>query len=183
MLTLRGRDQTRSEPGAAPPHAPSQTFSGNIAHPELCEVASVEARGPEIGDHQSAAGAQDAHRLLDRLLATSAALYVVNREVGDDQIEDIGLERQLAHIGRVQFDPVGHSFGLGVAVCDLGRIARLILASPQIDPNRPAGRQMLGGEQQYGARPQPRSKIFSSPRNSSWSSNSAQTTNLPRRET
>jgi len=41
-------------------------------------------------------------------------------------------------------NPVGDPLGDGVVPRRLGRIPRLIVAPPEVHPNRPAGRQVLG---------------------------------------
>ena len=77
------------------------------------------------------------------------AFDVVNRHAGDDQIEAVSIEGQRGHIGRMQVDTVRHSLGGGVAPGRIGRIARLVFSVPEVDADRSAGRQVLGGHQQH----------------------------------
>ena len=118
-------------------------------HPELGKLCLVLPGGPNVGDQQPTARTQHPHRLADGFLPAGTSADVVDRQTGDNHIEAVVFKGQRRHVGRVQFDPIRHPLGDGVAPGGLGGIAGLIDASPQVHAHRPARGQVLGGHEQY----------------------------------
>src|SRR6185436_6554593 len=142
-LRLRGGHETgRLEP-------PSQPPAGDIVHPESGKLCLVSPGGPNVDDEQPPAWAQHPYRFADCSLPAGTHANVVDREVGENHIKALVLKGQRPQVTRVQFDPIRHSLGDGVALGGLGRIAGLIDLSPKIHSHGPARGQVLRSHQEH----------------------------------
>src|SRR6516225_853519 len=145
---FRGGYETSRRPRTAPPELPSQPTTGNVAHADLSKLRLVLPSAPNVGDHQPTARTQYPHRFVNCFLPASPSTDVVDRQTGDDQIKAVVCKGQRRHVAGVQFDSICYALSDGVTPGSLGRIARLIDASPQVHAHRPACGQALSGHQQ-----------------------------------
>lgn len=66
---------------------------------------------------------------------------VVQDQTADDHIGAAARQRQVTHVGRVQFNPLRHTHGNCVGPGRLGTVTRLVDTAPHVDPDRPAPRE------------------------------------------
>src|SRR5262245_46183344 len=148
---LDSAHQSRRQPRAAPPHPPPEIPTGDVRHTELREMLLVQARGPQIGNYQTAPWTEHSYCLRKRLASTGPTLDVVERHVRNNEIEASIFERQCRHVRRLDLHAVGDTLSDGVAPRDLDFIPRLVGTLPDIHPNRTTGRQMSRCQEQHRA--------------------------------
>jgi hypothetical protein len=102
----------------------------------------------EILHHQTSTGLEHAGDLSHGLGALHHTVDVVKCETRQHDVERRGIEGQVPRVACDQFDPIGDCLDTGVLPGCLGAIAQLVLASPEINPNGPAGRETLRGPDQ-----------------------------------
>lgn len=85
------------------------------------------------------------------LMLWMAMLWMARLE--DDDVESAVVERQVGHVCGTQFDAIGHALAVRIAQRGLLGVAGLVHAAPQVNADRTAGVQALGGPQQYRAPP------------------------------
>lgn len=96
----------------------------------FARVGSVLAGPSYIHDQQLTPRPEYSDRFADRCLTACPSADVVDRKIGDDQVEALVRKRQGHHVGGVQFDPILNALGERVAKRRLERVAGLIKAPP-----------------------------------------------------
>src|SRR5262245_11499591 len=148
---LDSAHQSRRQPRAAPPHPPPEIPPGDVRHAQLREMLLVQARCPQIGNHQTAPWTEHSNCLRKRLASTRPPFDVVERDVGDNEIKASVFDRQCRHVRRFDLHAVGDTLSHSIAPRDLDFIPRLVVTLPDIHPNRATGRQMSRCQEQHRA--------------------------------
>jgi hypothetical protein len=120
-------------------HAKAALRAVDVAEPGRCQRSRVLPGVAEVEDGDATTWIEHAHDLAGRRGPPRNPGNVVQGHAGDDHVEGLLVERQLAGVATSQLDPLGDPSAWALAIVAAGSFAGLVLGAPQVQPDSTPG--------------------------------------------